>query len=79
MTPRKAAPKVYTYRWTGDYAAVIDGHTTPEGNGVLATPGENFQTIAPLEHVNADPVEQGAEQAPASTPGEEPASEEDAV
>jgi len=39
----------HEYRWTGDHAVVIDGHTTPEGTGVLAEPGQNFKTVDPLD------------------------------
>lgn len=39
----------HRYRWAGDYAAVIAGHTTPEGAGVKAIPGEEFETVEPID------------------------------
>jgi hypothetical protein len=50
------SPDTYTYRWTGDEAVIIGGHTTPEGSGVLAEPGQNFSTIEPFDHPQARPV-----------------------
>lgn len=41
--------KVHTYKWTGEYAVVIADHTTPEGSGVLAVPGEEFSTIEEID------------------------------
>lgn len=39
----------HRYRWAGDYAAVIAGHTTPDGTGVKALPGEEFETVEPID------------------------------
>ena len=49
--------KTYRYRWTSDHAAVIDGYTTPDGEGVLAEPGREFTTTEPLDHQFARPVD----------------------
>lgn len=63
MSARKAKePEVYEYHWIGDYAAVIDGYSTPEGSGVLAKPFEHFKTTAPLDHPLARPVQDEGEQ-----------------
>lgn len=67
MTPPKPARKgerpVYEYRWCGDYEAIIGDHTSPEGNGVLGVPGENFRTMAPLNNHYAKPVNDAAKAA----------------
>lgn len=47
----------YRYRWTSDFPASIDGHTTPEGNGVSVHPGKEFTTVEPVDHPFARPVE----------------------
>lgn len=63
MSPARKAPKVYTYRWCGDYPAVISDRTSPEGNGITAVPGENFQTTEPLNHFLAEPQDDAAKAA----------------
>ena len=41
--------KVYSYRWTGDWAGIIDGYSTPEGTSCAVEPGVIFHTSTAVD------------------------------
>lgn len=73
--------EIYTYRWTSDWPAVIAGHTTPEGTGVDAFPGQNFSTIAPVDSPFAKPANAAAKKAAKdlAAQAEQPSTDDDEI
>ena len=48
--------KSHTYKWAGEYPAILSTHSTPDGSGVRVEPGQEFTTSEPFEHPFALPA-----------------------